>query len=43
MSRRIALSLLAIAVAVIIQTTLLARIPVFGVVPDLVLLTVIAC
>ncbi|GBE22430.1 rod shape-determining protein MreD [bacterium BMS3Bbin01] len=43
MSRRIALALLAVGAAVIVQTTLLARIPVFGVVPDLVLLTVIAC
>jgi rod shape-determining protein MreD len=43
MSRRIAFSLLAIGAAVIVQTTLLARIPVFGVTPDLVLLTVIAC
>jgi len=41
-SRRIGISLLAVGVAVIIQTTLLARLPVFGVVPDLVLLTVIA-
>jgi rod shape-determining protein MreD len=43
MSRRILLSLLAIGIAVVVQTTLLARIPVFGVTPDLVMLTVIAC
>ena len=43
MSRRILISLTAIGVAVVIQTTLLARIPVFGVAPDLVMLTVIAC
>jgi len=42
-SRRILISLAAIGVAVVIQTTLLARIPVFGVAPDLVMLTVIAC
>jgi rod shape-determining protein MreD len=43
MSRRILISLAAIGAAVVIQTTLLARIPVFGVAPDLVMLTVIAC
>ena len=43
MSRRILISLAAIGIAVVTQTTLLARIPVFSVVPDLVLLTVIAC
>lgn len=42
MSRRILVSLLAVAVAVILQTTVLARLPVFGVIPDLVLLTVVA-
>lgn len=42
MSRRILISLLAVGVAVILQTTVLARLPVFGVVPDLVLLIVIA-
>jgi rod shape-determining protein MreD len=43
MSRRILISLAAIGVAIVIQTTLLARVPVFGVAPDLVMLTVIAC
>lgn len=42
MSRRILIALASVAVAIVLQTTLLARVPLFGVVPDLVLLIVIA-
>ena len=41
--RQIGLSLLAVVVAVVLQTTLFARVRPFDVSPDLVLLTVIAC
>ncbi len=41
--RQVSLALAAVVVAVILQTTLFARVRPFGVAPDLVLLTVIAC